>query len=176
MNRPFEHCYWVVENKLLAGEYPRTKDPDASKMKIEALLRTGVTLFIDLTEEAEGLLPYGEFLKPHKRVSHRRFPICDISTPRSDISTPRSHEATATTLDAIDAEIAKGGIVYVHCWGGVGRTGLIVGCWLARHCSDGSTALTRLRELWQQCAKSADRQSPETKEQERYIINWRESR
>ncbi len=25
------------------------------------------------------------------------------------------------------------GAVYVHCWGGVGRTGTVVGCWLLRH-------------------------------------------
>jgi hypothetical protein len=51
---------------------------------------------------------------------------------------------------------------------------LIVGCWLARHhCGDGKSALLRLRKLWQQCAKSVSRQSPETSEQERYIMNWK---
>ena len=58
MIKPFEHCYWVVENKFLAGEYPRTKEPGASQKKIDALIRAGVTLFVDLTEENEGLLPY----------------------------------------------------------------------------------------------------------------------
>jgi hypothetical protein len=110
MSKPFDHCYWVLESKVLAGEYPRTKDPDASKKKIETLIRTGVTLFVDLTEETEGLLPYRDLLKGHKQVFHRRFPIRDVSIPRS-------HRATTAILDAIDAEIAKGGIVYVHCWG-----------------------------------------------------------
>ena len=169
MNRLIEHCYWVVENKLLAGEYPRTKERNSSQKKIDALIRAGVTLFIDLTEETEGLLPYGDFIKSHKEVLHRRLPIRDVSTPLSQ-------EVTIEILDAIDAEIAKGGIVYVHCWGGVGRTGLIVGCWLARHCGDGKAALVNLRKLWQHCPKSLNRQSPETPEQERYIINWKEAR
>lgn len=169
MSKPFEHCYWVVENKLLAGEYPRTKEPGASKKKIEALIRAGVTLFIDLTEENEGLLLYNDFLKAHKEVSHRRFPIRDVSTPRSQ-------EVTTQILDSIDAEISKEGIVYVHCWGGVGRTGLIVGCWLAHHGDEGKTALLRLRELWKDCPKSINRQSPETNEQERYIMSWKEKR
>jgi len=32
-------------------------------------------------------------------------------------------------------------------------------------------ALDRLRELWRQCLKSAHRVSPETEEQEQYIVN-----
>jgi protein tyrosine/serine phosphatase len=169
MTKPIEHCYWVVQNKLLAGEYPRTKEAGPSQRRIDALVRAGVTLFIDLTEENEDLLPYASFLTAHKRVSHRRFPIRDVSIPRSQ-------EVTIGILNAIDAETSKGGIVYVHCWGGVGRTGLIVGCWLARHCGDGNAALLRLRELWQHCPKSLDRQSPETIDQEHYIINWKEAR
>ena len=166
MTKPFEHCYWVVDDKFLAGEYPRTRDPAASQQKIDALLRAGITLVIDLTEKNEGLIPYRDLLKAHKSVSHRRFPIRDVSIPRS-------HAVTTKVLDAIDSEIAKGGIVYIHCWGGVGRTGLIVGWWLARHCGDGKVALLRLRELWQDCPKSLNRLSPETPQQERYIIEGR---
>ena len=169
MTRPIEHCYWVVENKLLAGEYPGTKETDSSKKKVDELVRAGITLFIDLTKKTEGLLPYSNFLRPHKRASHRQFPICDVSIPRSK-------KIAIRILDAIDTEISNGGIVYVHCWGGVGRTGLIVGCWLARHCGNGNDALIRLRELWQHCPKSRTRQSPETSEQERYIIDWKEAR
>ena len=31
--------------------------------------------------------------------------------------------------------------VYVHCWGGIGRTGTVVGCWLVRHGMTGDEAL-----------------------------------
>ncbi len=78
-------------------------------------------------------------------------------------------------LDTIDRSIADDGRVYVHCWGGVGRTGVIVGCWLARHGFPGDQALVRLRELWRQCPKSRYRQSPETREQEQYILRWMEA-
>jgi hypothetical protein len=73
------------------------------------------------------------------------------------------------------ADYIKEKIVYLHCWGGVGRTGLIVGCWLARHGYKGQAALDRLRGLWQNCPKSTHRKSPETGEQEQYIISWEES-
>ncbi len=165
-NQPIKHCYWVVQSKFLAGEYPRDRDADSSRKKIDALVGAGVTAFIDLTEKTEGLLPYKEYLQAHKGVSYQRFPIRDISVPRSK-------KVTVSILDAIDSHISQGRTVYVHCWGGVGRTGLIVGCWLTRNCGDGKSALLRLRELWQQCPKSVSRISPETREQERYIMNWK---
>jgi protein-tyrosine phosphatase len=72
--------------------------------------------------------------------------------------------------------LAQGQNVYVHCWGGVGRTGAIICCWLARHGYDGAAAVEKLRELWKACPKSRLRSSPETFEQERYILDWNESK
>ncbi|MBF0103071.1 MAG: dual specificity protein phosphatase family protein [Desulfobacterales bacterium] len=164
-HKPIEHCYWVVPGKFLAGEYPRNKDNESSLNKINALIKSGITIFIDLTEENEGLLSYSSLLKT---VLHKRFPIQDISIPTST-------DLTVAILDEIDYQIQHGGMVYLHCWGGVGRTGTIVGCWLARHGFKGKSALTRLHELWKQCPKSAFRTSPETYEQEKYILMWNET-
>jgi protein-tyrosine phosphatase len=166
MTQPIKNCYWVVPGKLLAGEYPGDEDVKTSRSKIDALIHSGVTAFVDLTEEDEGLLPYSGFLN---KVSHQRFSIRDHSIPRSAA-------LTIAILDAIDNHISKGGVVYVHCWGGVGRTGVIVGCWLARHGYKGKAALARLRELWKQCPKSAYLNSPETRQQEQYILRWEEAR
>ena len=166
MIQPIENCYWVLPGRLLAGEYPRNKDEESSQLKINALILSGVKAFIDLTEENDGLLPYSHFLDT---VPHQRFPIRDLSIPDSP-------DITVKILDAIDHHISRGGMVYLHCWGGVGRTGVIVGCWLARHGLKGKAALAKLHELWKQCPLSAYRKSPETKEQEQYIVSWQETR
>lgn len=163
LNLPVKHCYWVVQGKFIAGEYPRNLDEDSSLEKIGLLLDQGVKVFIDLTEEYEPLLPYATMLGG--RAIHKRFPIRDASVPAST-------SQTVAIIDTIDAHLARGELVYVHCWGGIGRTGTIVGCWLARHGLGGEGALDRLRELWQQNPKSQFRNSPETQEQERYILNW----
>jgi protein-tyrosine phosphatase len=166
MQQPIKHCYWVVVEKLLAGEYPRTSDEESSKKKLQHLLDSGIRVFIDLTEKNEGLLPYSPLLVG---AVHKRFPIRDVSVPQK-------FELTTKILDTIDHHLERGQPVYVHCWGGVGRTGVIIGCWLARHGLGGKAALECLRELWQQCPKSHHRNSPETIQQVRYICDWEAGR
>jgi protein-tyrosine phosphatase len=78
-------------------------------------------------------------------------------------------------LEAIDDHLRQGRLVYLHCWGGIGRTGTVVGCWLSRQGVQGTATLDRLRQLWQACLKSAHRTSPETHEQEQYIVHWEEN-
>jgi len=161
--------YWVVENQFFAGEYPRNLDEKSSLDKLGSMIKGGVSAFIDLTEEYEGLEPYSHLLDQFEQVSHQRFPIRDMSVPAKK-------EITTEILDTIDGHIHHKRVVYVHCWGGVGRTGVIVGCWLASHGWQGKGALKRLRELWQGCPKSAYRNSPETREQAQYILDWEEPR
>ena len=163
MKKPIENCYWVVPGKLLAGEYPGAEDEAVAKEKVAKLTDAGVSAFIDLTEEGE-LEPYAAWTA---QAAHLRFAIRDVSVPSS-------RERTAATLDAIDERTEAGKLVYVHCWGGVGRTGLIIGCWLARRCGSGSKALERLAELWKTCPKSRRKpESPETREQKDYVRSWR---
>ena len=163
---PIEMCYWVVPEKLLAGEYPRNVDEESSREKLAMLTDAGVSAFIDLTEADEGLEPYAHMLDG---PSHERFAIRDMSVPSSK-------ELTTAALDAIDRYLAGGRTVYVHCWGGVGRTGTIIGCWLARHGELGQAALDRLGELWLENPKSRlGRRSPERPEQERYVREWMET-
>ena len=166
--RPIEMCYWVIPGRLLAGEYPRTPHEESSKEKLAALIDAGVSAFIDLTEPYEPA-SHGKPMKPYDYLldgqSHQRFGIRDQSTPASS-------ELTKAALDAIDGHLAAGETVYVHCWGGVGRTGTIIGCWLARHYEPGQAALDRLQELWGENPKSLTRCSPENAEQARYILEW----
>lgn len=164
IKRPLNESYWVVPGKFLAGEFPGDFDKRYARAKINSLIEAGITSFIDLTEKDEGLSPYFPELEDQ---TYERFPIKDGSIPDSP-------KKTVEILDAIDSRISQGKTVYLHCWGGVGRTGLIVGCWLSRHGHKGVSALERLHELWQQRSKSDRLETPETDEQERYILNWNE--
>jgi protein-tyrosine phosphatase len=75
-------------------------------------------------------------------------------------------------LNQIDMCIKYDKLVYVHCWGGKGRTGTVVGCYLARHgMATGIDVIEMIKELRKNTAAFSD-PSPETKEQNNMAINW----
>ena len=159
--------YWVVPGRLLAGEYPGAADPAMARRKVAGLVRLGVTLFVDLTCAGE-LEPYGELVaaagaEQGRSVRCRRMPIEDVSVP-----TPLHMRSI---LDLLDAEQAAGGLAYVHCWGGIGRTGTVVGCHLVRQGMPGAEALGELIRLRRTCRKR-HRRSPETPGQEDFVRSW----
>jgi protein-tyrosine phosphatase len=118
----------------------------------------GVTLFVDLTEKGE-LTPYAHRVAGAR---HLRFPILDMWVT--------TEEQLVGTLDAIDEELAAGGIAYVHCWGGCGRTGTVVAAWWVRHGTDPRDALARYQE---RCRAYSTRRCPETPEQVAMVMGWR---
>jgi protein-tyrosine phosphatase len=140
---PIPDSYWVVPGKLLAGEYPGSLERWRVREKVRRLLQAGITFFLDLTEEGE-LLPYAPFLEEAAQelgasFRRRRMAIEDMATPR--------WEEMEAILDALDGAIESGEVVYVHCWAGIGRTGTVVGCWLARHGMDADQALMEIARL-----------------------------
>lgn len=169
--RPMLESYWVQPGQLLAGEYPGRFDAGATRQIMDAFLSKGFDTFIDLTTEAE-LPPYQPILLEQARyfdiaASYQRFPIGDFGLP--------AHENMTDILNAIDSALATGRKVYVHCWGGIGRTGTTVGCYLVRQGLTGEQALRQLAMWWQHVPKSIfHRRSPETNEQMQFILNWKE--
>jgi protein-tyrosine phosphatase len=75
-------------------------------------------------------------------------------------------------LDDIDAALEDDRPVYVHCWGGKGRAGTVVGCYLVRHkLAAPDAALARITELRQGIIPS--QASPETQEQCDFVRGWK---
>lgn len=167
MRKPLLNSYWVVSGRFLAGEYPRTLDEDSSRRRLSDMFDSCISSFIDLTEDRDGLKSYESILGEVSNRNAKRF-----SHPIRNISVPNSSQDMVAILDRIDEELCTGRGVYVHCWGGVGRTGTVVGCWLCRH-SDFGPPLETLKKLWESCPKSSKKpKSPETDEQWRYVSEW----
>ncbi len=164
MKVPIPESYWVEAERFLAGEYPGAPTDADAVPKLAAFREGGVTSFIDLTEEIEGLRPYEGWLPQGVRV--RRSPIPDGACP--------SWKQMRETLDLVDDELARGEVVYLHCWGGHGRTGTVVGCWLVRHGLNGPEALRRLVELRRDTPDARLWPSPETEEQRQMVLGWDE--
>lgn len=170
--RPFGNAYWVRHGQLLAGEYPGHAETSEARAKVGQIVDAGVTYVVDLTEDGE-LVAYAHLLheqaaKRGVKVVHRRLPIRDAGLPRSATE-------MAEILDTVDRAIGDGHVVYVHCWGGIGRTGTVVGCHLVRHGLSGDEALAALAHLWTHVDKRNRRpRSPETDPQHEYVRTWTE--
>lgn len=164
----YERSFWL-DPWIAAGAYPGSRDPAVAERVLEELIAVGVTLFLDLTEPGE-LEPYEQLLPAiaeqfDSSVRRVNIPVRDVTAP-----TPAQVEEA---LAAIDAEVEAGGVVYVHCWGGKGRTGSILGCHLARDLG-GAAALERLNEIrGPQMTDERDLVDvPETPEQRALVLGW----
>ena len=176
---PSPYSYWVTPGRFAAGEYPGAKDPVEAAPKLESLLQAGVNHFVDLTGlnvrgQPDNLTPYSDIAQEQARrlglsVDWEQHTIVDGSIP----NTP---QYMARILDAIDAALDEGKTIYLHCLGGVGRTGTVVGCWLVRHGHTGDAALHRISELFgaSGLATKHHHSSPETREQREYVRHWTE--
>lgn len=167
---PIPESYWVEENKFLAGEYPASYNPELARGRIEAFLECGIRSFIDLTQSHE-IAQYENLLKDQAKiydlkVNYHRFAIRDHNIPSS--------ETMKHILDTIDTEIDNGNPVYVHCWGGVGRTGITVACYLIRHGLTHEQALKKVHNWFRTRPQNYYPTSPETQIQFEFVRNWKE--
>ena len=167
---PIPDSYWVIEGQFLAGEYPGSCFSDEQmRHRLDAFIELGFSTMIDLTGEDE-IGRYDQILQEQAGnygvvMTYLRFPIVDFGLP--------SRELMTHVLNAIDAAIADGQKVYVHCHGGIGRTGTTVGCFLVRHGMCGREALEKLAGWWAQVPKSARHpHSPETSMQRAFVLDW----
>ena len=156
------HAWWVAPGELLAGEYPGDPQDDQARHNVDLLVDAGVRTFVDLTEEGEsGLRPYAphvEVVAEARRLDlrHHRMAIPDFHVLADDAG-----------YDAILAAIADArtrGPVYVHCWGGKGRTGTVVGCLLADEGRTYDEVIAQLATL-RKGTRKAQYEVPESKAQ-----------
>jgi atypical dual specificity phosphatase len=175
--RPIPNSYWATES-LLACEYPwaPTPTPGGAAPKLDAILRAGVRTFVDLTEPGE-LRPYAASALSARAealgidassLEYHNFPIPDRCLPRS-------RRVVAQILSVLADAERRGRRAAVHCRGGIGRTGLVVGCWLVSRgtAKDGEEALAIIAKEWCTVEKHVRYPlSPETGPQFEFVRSW----
>lgn len=166
--------YPIEPGVLFAGEYPGDRNPEIARARIRALVDLGIRTFIDLTTPDDPLVRYEGSLAEVERDSG--IPLRRISGPIPDMGVPRSAEATRLILAAIRDSIKTAPAVYIHCWGGIGRTGTVVGCWLRECGYEPAAALERVQHLYSTHMPKAKAgkypESPQTEAQKAYVRQW----
>ena len=163
-NVPLPESYWVAPDKFLAGEHPCKPMFEINhQSRLQSLLDLGIQLFIDLTEGQD----YSSLIEElnfglNGNPIYIRHPVTDYTAP--------GMQQMVTILNTIDTAIHAGKKVYVHCFAGHGRTGTVVGCYLARHGITGKAALEQIKYL----RKDLIGESPETDLQKIMVVNWPE--
>ncbi len=174
---PTHRSYWVVEGRLAAGAYPGKAgrgDREHVPEVLEQLLHAGIDTFVNLTQDDRDVFPHGtdvHLTRYHPAVAGRAevlaCPIPDMGVPYG------GEDELAGILDVLDESLAAGGTAYVHCWGGLGRTGTVIGCWLARHgYAVGSDVFALLDDLRLGDLDASYRESPQTAAQKALVVGW----
>ena len=166
--------FWVEEGLLLAGPYAGAPTKAEATTKLEAFFDLGITTFLDLTEEGESSPEHGELRRYdtllYELARARGIEARYARMPIPDLGIPEVWHMEAM-LGLITSQMEQGHGVYVHCWGGVGRTGTVLGCLAVERGVPVEGVLDEMAGLRARTDRAA-RQSPETEAQRRFIRTW----
>ena len=154
--------HWVSgpwPGRLAVASRPR--GGDWLEDEIASWQRAGVaTVFSLLTAEEERDLDLA-----HEAEEVKARGMNFVSFPIPDRGVPSSETEVATALEKVDADLASGKNVVIHCRQGIGRSGLLAACVLVTKGLDPANALEGVRT-----ARGVD--LPETEEQRRWIDHF----
>lgn len=172
---PFPQSWWIDPGEVIGGCYPGTLDPAESERMLDALLERGVRTVVNLQAEDErgrsgkSFPDYTATLRGLARrrgveVRIRRFPIVDMGTT--------DEARMQDIIAAVRAGLAEGGLVYVHCWVGHGRTGTVGGCWLVEQGVQPERVFAVMRAARWHDPKLTKENAPQTPDQVKFVQDW----
>lgn len=147
-----------IEAKGRLALMPRPRGEDWLEDEISNWKRQGVTQIVSAltsTEIADLNLSSEETLCARAGVLYRSFPIQDRSVPDDPV-------AFASFLREVNAAVAEGAFVAVHCRMGIGRSGMIVAALLVLR------GLT-VRDAFDVVSRARGLQVPDTPEQVEWV-------
>jgi len=169
--KPINESYWVEPGRLLAGEHPGHWDEGIVRRRLSGLLDAGIRLFVDLSSSADAVVAYKAVLE--KICRNRGIYASYLSVPLRENAVPDHVEDVVFVLSAIQSELESGGRAFVHCSDGVGRTGMVMGCWLVERGFDPEDGLDELARRFAAMNKArAYRCTPSNARQTEWVEHW----
>ncbi len=165
---------------LLAGPFPGAKGETVDVHHLDALLDAGIrSVFCLLDEDELNDIETGEHYVPYadqlEALAEARGAIAEIANHAIEDGSAPTDQEMEYILDAIDAEIdGRDSPTLIHCTNGHGRTGLVVGCYLARKgIAKGRDIIKKIQELRSAAPDLEEHKSPDNIVQERFVTRWK---
>lgn len=148
-------------------------DDTVARQRLEKFVAAGIRVFIDLTRpddrNGKGLRPYNPVLQ--RLAIDKGLQLTYISSPIRDQSAPTETQMSEI-LTLINLFTMQQKPVYVHCWGGIGRTGTVVSCYLIEKKSLTARQAIDKMNLLRKDTPDARQTSPQDPTQIALIDRW----
>jgi len=153
---------WVIKGRVMAGAYPGSREENEHNATMKQILDSNISTFVCLMEVEElksfrPYLPTAQTMKPD--IKYVAFPIPD--------NLVRENERVEEFVNELEKLVQEGEVLYVHCWGGHGRTGTIIACLLARLAGLNASEALRYTEAYHHCRVDYRRQRSPQNEMQR---------
>eukprot|EP00741_Cyanophora_paradoxa_P002627 tig00000615_g2549.t1 len=137
---PTGYSNWVVPGRLMAGAYPASLNDYEHINTILSILKKGIDTFCCLQAEAEQYCPESRWRKGQGIRTYLQDARELLKREQSQLSQRKvdwlhckirdgfigPDEVVMALVEHLCARFVRGDVLYVHCWGGHGRTGTIV--------------------------------------------------
>lgn len=150
MAGPTPWSNWVIPGQVIAGAYPASLDDAETNRILTTLLESGINTFVCLQAEVNINIPdlawkSGHGLRPYirdaqkilskarhtcsPRITQQKIDFLHLPIIDGNVTTDSALNKLA--IDCCD-RVLRGEKLYIHCWGGHGRTGTLVSIMLGR--------------------------------------------
>ncbi|MEW5309729.1 MAG: hypothetical protein WDW38_001591 [Sanguina aurantia] len=141
---------WVIPGRVIAGAYPASLDDAETERILSTMLELGMNTFVCLQAEVNintpehawraghGLRPYIKdaqkiLSKAHEtgspRITQQKIDFLHLPIIDGNVTTDSALNRLA---EDVMERVVRGEKLYIHCWGGHGRTGTLVAVMLGR--------------------------------------------
>eukprot|EP01061_Rhynchopus_euleeides_P007642 TRINITY_DN1670_c1_g1_i2.p1 TRINITY_DN1670_c1_g1~~TRINITY_DN1670_c1_g1_i2.p1 ORF type:complete len:233 (+),score=82.41 TRINITY_DN1670_c1_g1_i2:77-775(+) len=161
---PTRTSNWVVRDRVLCGAAM-----DLRKVSdIEAIANTGITTVVNLKGSGERPAAYFPTLE---KVAKRKVKFINYAFASGTIPGAGELNGFKELIMQIVGLVRSGEIVYIHCTGGHGETGMVVACVLCvLYNLPHMRALNSTDSLHSTRADTEDQCSPQTQEQRIFVL------